>query len=147
MSSPIHDWLAAHDKWLWGTNATYKDAAKVSPFTARQLTDALWRSEVEERVDEATGEIHAHPVRVYTGVCRYWKSPDYEKANGKYKAPKKGLTEKQWWRLRVFVTENYDEIRDCPICFAVRLARRQRLPANLETMAEVFRLKKMKVIW
>lgn len=142
VSSPIHDWLAAHDKWLWGRNMTYKEADKISPFTARQLTDALW---VSKEVEKEGGELVK--VREYTGVCRYWKSPDYEKTNGKYKAPKKGLSEKQWWKLRVFVTENYDDIMDVPICFAVRLARRQKLPANLETMAEVFRLKKMKVIW
>lgn len=61
----IVEWLSKWDKHLWGINASYKQAAKLSGFKAADIKDVLW-------VIDDKGH------RDWAGVISWWKCPDAE---------------------------------------------------------------------
>ena len=151
-------WLQRYDKHLWEINASYVGAAKLMAadglrLSTRNIANHLFET-VATEVEDEHGEIKTITRLEWRGAITYWKCPDYSDGprrpttdrgvNGK---KWRGPSTRQWDVLKLFMTENKVVLIEptTTIAFAIRLMRRQWLPANQHIVNELFTLRKIPV--
>lgn len=145
-------WLKLYDKHLWGINANYKEVCKLAPreleLTPVRLTRILWDLSIQEV--EENGEVKKKKLQEYTGVLKWYKSPDECTGPRKSCISKKrglfiALSSHAWDRLKQFTAEKKAVFMepDSTVAFAIRMFRRSYLPANEHIISEVFGSKKI----